>query len=1008
MSAGLSPAGLAPAGLGDPPAASGGATVSPPLLSNSSTLYAPSVSGGSVNVAPPLLTNGNTIYAPSVAGGSVSVSPPLLTNTSTLYGPAVSGGLTRLIVNTELGSSGYYVNLGSPSGLDDIGEQTWIAYARPSGAGGGNFAYLFGKTTAGSTLGPRWFINNNSGSPRLSFGAATDGGGGSGVPQVEGQSNEVVYNTWQHYELTWDGGILASGIHLSVEGTEGTKAVATDGSGSVMTDAANDLFLMNRGAAGNLGREFNGDLAYIACWDRILDSTAKANVRANGPLAEPSGLILCWANQVDNSSNSIVPTARATHVNGSLPPNLALGGLVVLPPLLTNASTLYGPTVASGTGTVYPPLLTNANTFYGPTVTRGSVTVSPGLLTNSSTLYAPTVGDVLTVQHDIDTGNIDPAGVTVTNGASSTPTVALRPRYVPMQNVVTNFGAQGHNGDGGCWIHFHFRLDHANGKQPTFTFETAWRWWSDGGTGYPYASSWRPVYSYDLETWTPVTNAPSNLTSPARKSWQFDSAFTQDTVYVADHPVWTYAHFEALAAALVADSSGLVHLSAAADGDGVIGQSPAETDDLGRAVGGHDMFGFRIEDTSYTTAADGGPKRVAVLDAGLHGGEMLDGFGLLGFINWALTDSGSNAVAFRRNWRVFLYFGLNPNGRFGGAYSGHWDANSRNVVNTNRDWNDSTGFGYQESQVVRDAVNADIGGAGSGARIDAALSFHSSIAATKALNAQVYSASGFYWQALKTAIETVDSDTLDLTDVSATTNTTSHWLISRGAKLGGAIEPALNPYTSRARLEEIGAHYAEALQLMQADGVFGKFVQPGLLTNANTLFAPSVAGGLKTVAPPLLTNTSSLYAPTVTRGQVAVQPPLLTNASTLYVPSVGAGQSVSAPLLSNTSAVLAPVVTPGGVVLHPGILVNTSQALAPSVVPGAVEVEPGLLLNQSVLFAPLIATDDLAYVLPPLLVNGSILFSPSIQSGGRVLGSLVGSSRKSYPSRPQAVQTSQR
>ena len=42
------------------------------------------------SLAPSLLTNASTIYAPTVSPGSVSVSPSLLTNASTIYAPTVS------------------------------------------------------------------------------------------------------------------------------------------------------------------------------------------------------------------------------------------------------------------------------------------------------------------------------------------------------------------------------------------------------------------------------------------------------------------------------------------------------------------------------------------------------------------------------------------------------------------------------------------------------------------------------------------------------------------------------------------------------------------------------------------------------------------------------------------------------------------------------------------------------------------------------------------------------
>lgn len=57
-----------------------------PLLTNSSTIYVPTVEVGTVTMAAPLLTNTNTIYSPEI---SMALSAPLLTNTNVLYAPAI-------------------------------------------------------------------------------------------------------------------------------------------------------------------------------------------------------------------------------------------------------------------------------------------------------------------------------------------------------------------------------------------------------------------------------------------------------------------------------------------------------------------------------------------------------------------------------------------------------------------------------------------------------------------------------------------------------------------------------------------------------------------------------------------------------------------------------------------------------------------------------------------------------------------------------------------------------
>lgn len=68
----------------------GGVTLSPPALASGTTLYAPVVSQGGIIVAPPLVSDGDTLYAPTVTPGPVSVLPPALASGTTLYAPTVS------------------------------------------------------------------------------------------------------------------------------------------------------------------------------------------------------------------------------------------------------------------------------------------------------------------------------------------------------------------------------------------------------------------------------------------------------------------------------------------------------------------------------------------------------------------------------------------------------------------------------------------------------------------------------------------------------------------------------------------------------------------------------------------------------------------------------------------------------------------------------------------------------------------------------------------------------
>lgn len=268
------------------------------------------------------------------------------------------------IVSTELGASGRYIDLGSPAALDDLTAITILVYARPQS--GTAFPYFFGKTPTGSIDGLRFFINHNGGTPTFVLGGHSSTS--PSLPQKSSPTGVVSYNSWQHFGATWSKTIYGSSITLyHGAGVDVTDAggTGTDGTGVVDSDAAHPVFLMNRYG---LGREFTGDYAYIAVWDRVLTLTELRNAQNNGPLSESSGLVLLWANEQDYSTNALTPSARSTFVAGSLPPNVALGGTDTTEPTLTSPTgTATGESTADGSvttdegnGTLYAVVTTSA------------------------------------------------------------------------------------------------------------------------------------------------------------------------------------------------------------------------------------------------------------------------------------------------------------------------------------------------------------------------------------------------------------------------------------------------------------------------------------------------------------------------------------------------------------------------------------------------------------------------------------------------------------------------
>ncbi len=176
---------------------------------------------------------------------------------------------------------------------------------------------------------------------------------------------------------------------------------------------------------------------------------------------------------------------------------------------------------------------------------------------------------------------------------------------------------------------------------------------------------------------------------------------------------------------------------------------------------------------------------------------------------------------------------------------------------------------------------------------------------------------------------------------------------------------------------------------------------PGLTTNNQNFFSPTVSPGAVSLSPsllnssasifapileidaafldvPKLTNTNTFHAPTVTPGAIALVPGLLTNGNTFFGPTFTLDLTPS--LVTNSQTFHAPTVVPGAVSLTSGLLTNGQTFFSPTVTPGEFSLLPSLYSNEQTFFAPIITTGD--WILAPSLVsNDQTFFSPTLNPG---------------------------
>lgn len=180
--------------------------------------------------------------------------------------------------------------------------QSVIVLMYPLGAGkGGSFAATFARTSSGGVDGPRAFIEHNAASPRYTFGG--DSTGVLGSPQRTSANGSIVYNQWQHVAGTWDGTLTGStGIKIYI-GQKGAPLAETasysatfDGTGTAGSGSTKNLHL---GTREGLDVTFNGDIAYVAQWNRALTLTELLKAQYFGPLSVRGGLVLYWDGERD-------------------------------------------------------------------------------------------------------------------------------------------------------------------------------------------------------------------------------------------------------------------------------------------------------------------------------------------------------------------------------------------------------------------------------------------------------------------------------------------------------------------------------------------------------------------------------------------------------------------------------------------------------------------------------------------------------------------------------------
>ncbi len=272
----------------------------------------------------------------------------------------------------------------------------------------------------------------------------------------------------------------------------------------------------------------------------------------------------------------------------------------------------------------------------------------------------------------------------------------------------------------GEWRWMYFKATGVQNASPTFTINQNFA--QDGTPGRHELQEHEFVYSYDQEHWNFFDNNALLQQSTDRFRFSNSTPFTSNTVWIAYAIPYSYGKSVAHTQQVLASPWAEPTHSANGNASGIIGQTRAGTDDVGRSIAAQNLYAYRISDPS----TDGQfVKKKVGLSTGLHAGETLGTYTYEGLVNW-LISADPRAAELRKKAEFFCYPVLNPSGRFAGM-------SRTTVANPNTDpnglWNENTWNtnAAQDIRISGQAMLADVKATPDNGGLDAFIDFHSTV-----------------------------------------------------------------------------------------------------------------------------------------------------------------------------------------------------------------------------------------------------------------------------------------
>ncbi len=233
--------------------------------------------------------------------------------------PYVLSGGTETISGAQFDGSTSVIEFDTspPSAI----AQTTLCLIYPTGTAANGNGVIWSRRNAGNTDGQTFALTKNGGSNIWVDFIGSCATTARPFALDDGTGGPITLNNWYHLAATWTGNPATTNI-IHYRGTNGAQLVqrvvgTTTGGSSPANDSGSYSFRIGSFPGAS---QFNGTIAYVARWNRILALAELLQAQRLGPISVPQGLILCWANGRDYGPYAIKPTRQVAITPALTPP----------------------------------------------------------------------------------------------------------------------------------------------------------------------------------------------------------------------------------------------------------------------------------------------------------------------------------------------------------------------------------------------------------------------------------------------------------------------------------------------------------------------------------------------------------------------------------------------------------------------------------------------------------------------------------------------------------------